>query len=110
MIKKKTADRQPVCSICYLIINFRIQIFTVISNYFLIPMEGFFSVSVERAVAVIIFIHINISVTFGHLACGHGYEVDRSPRQIAHQVYTVLDSFTHLLNMLFEIIDKVVIV
>ncbi|MNC72852.1 hypothetical protein D3C75_1239650 [compost metagenome] len=72
-------------------------------------MKGVLLRTVQGTVAVIVQIHIDETVSLGHLRGGHAHQVNRSPACVANQFYTVKDRFLHLGDMLAEVVNAVAV-
>ena len=87
------------------------QILAVGLDDLLEPVEAVLAGALERALVVVVLIDVDEAVALVHLAGRSGYEVDAAPRRVADEVHAVLiDRELHLLDVVAEVVDTVVVV
>ena len=87
-----------------------LQLFAVSFNYFLVPVEGILSFSVEVAVTIVVSVDIDEAVAFFHFTGSSRNQIDAAPHRITHQINTIFNCFLHRFNVFFQIFDPVVVV
>ena len=73
----------------------------------LIPIEGILFQSLLAALSEIITIYIHKAVSLTHFRRGGRYDINRSPCTVCEDIHSILNTFLHLLNMLFQEVNTV---
>ena len=85
------------------------KIFPICGNDLLIPIKAVLPDSLPRSLPPIIYVHINIPVTFAHFPLGAANDVDRRPAGIRKDLCPIANCLPQCLNMASQIVHAVCI-